>query len=136
MKFYRNFFFPSCGFLGGGGFLSRLPNRRQTCLLCCRQRLLTWGMNIFWAGDECFSAGDERIGNASSNFSHTHIHVASYQRLSNRNYFKMIATHRYSSPKTGGSYHALVFTSEYATPTSYTRNSILCWTKRPSSRLS
>ena len=28
----------------------------------------------------------------------------------------MIATHRYSLSKTGGSYHALVLTSEYATP--------------------
>ena len=29
----------------------------------------------------------------------------------------------------------LVLTCEYATPTSYMRNSVLCWTKRPSSRL-
>ena len=56
-----------------------------------------------------------------SNFSHTH--KASFQRLPNRTYVEMIATHRYSSPKTGGSYHALVLTSEYAitlqTSTSY-----------------
>ena len=37
---------------------------------------------------------------------------------------------------TGSSYHAFVLTSEYAIPTSYICNSVLCWTKRSSSRLS
>ena len=37
------------------------------------------------------------------------------------------ATHRHSPSKTGGS-HAPVLTCEYATPTSYIRNSVLCWT--------
>ena len=35
-------------------------------------------------GDEHFSAGDEHVKNARSNFSHTH--KASYQRLPNRTY--------------------------------------------------
>ena len=41
----------------------------------------------------------------------------------------MIAIHRYSPSKTGGSYHVLVLTSENTTCTSATRRSILCWAK-------
>ena len=44
------------------------------------------------ANDEQFSAGDEL-------------------------YLEMLATHGYSPTKTGGSYHSLILTSEYATPT-------------------
>ena len=67
-------------------------------------------------------------------------HTASYQRLSSRTYREIIATHtppvltfenglstlhRYSPLKTGKSYHALILTSHYATPTSYIHNSVL-----------
>ena len=45
-------------------------------------------------------------------------YTCSYQPLSNGTSLK-IATHRYSPSKTGGSYHALVLTREYAIPTSY-----------------
>ena len=38
-------------------------------------------------GDEHFSAGDEHVANAHSNFSHTH--TASYQRLPNRTYIEL-----------------------------------------------
>ena len=40
------------------------------------------------------------VENARSNFNHTH--TASYQRLPNRPQINMIATHKYSPPKTGG----------------------------------
>ena len=55
---------------------------------------------MFRAGDEHFGAGDERVENTRSNFSHTH--TASYQRLPNQPWVKVIATHKYSPPKTGG----------------------------------
>ena len=49
-------------------------------------------------------------------------HVLSeYQRHSNRTYLEMIATHRCSPSKMGGSYYAVVLTSEYAIPISYIR---------------
>ena len=70
---------------------------------------------MFCAGDECFSAGNECIENTLSSFRHTH--PASYQQLSNRTYLEIIVTHRHSPLKTGGSYHAFVLTSVYATPT-------------------
>ena len=92
-------------------------------------------------GDECvshwrqhFSGGDECVQNKRSNFSHTH--TASYQRLPRRPWFEIIATHKYSPPKTGG------IMLSYSPPSicyihklyMYTRNSVLCWTKRSSSR--
>ena len=65
----------------------------------------------------------------------THRYTCSYQRLSNKTSLE-IATHRCSPLKTGGSYHAVALTYEYATTTSYICNSVLCSTKQPSSRLS
>ena len=66
-------------------------------------------MNTFGAGekhvctgdDELFSAGDKHIKSTHSDFSH--IHTASYQWFPNRTYMyvKMIASHSYSSLKTG-----------------------------------
>ena len=44
----------------------------------------------------------------------THTHTVNYPRVSNITYFEMIATHRYSPLQTGGGYHVLVLTSEYA----------------------
>ena len=79
-------------------------------------------MNTFCASGEYFSAGDVRIENMRSNFSHTH--TTNYDRLSNRTNLEMIATHRYSPQKTDGSYHALILTSVYTIPTSYICNSI------------
>ena len=35
-------------------------------------------MNVVHAGDKYFSAGDERVENACSSFSHTHTHTHSY----------------------------------------------------------
>ena len=56
MKFYRNFLSLSfCSFLWG--FLNQLPKGRRT---------------RFCARDEHCSAGDERVVNARSKFSHTH----------------------------------------------------------------
>ena len=68
-------------------------------VLCWRQTLLALETNAFHAGDQHFSAGDEQVKNAGSNFSHTH--TASYQQLPNRTYVDMIASHSYSLPKTG-----------------------------------
>ena len=106
-----------------------------------RRTLLALGTNVFFTSDEhfdardkCFGAEDEQAEKVGLNFSHTH--AASYQRLPNRTFLEMIAPHWCSPPKTGGSYYALVLTSEYTTSTSYIHNSILCWTERPSSRLS
>ena len=50
-----------------------------------------------------FRNGDEHIDSAHSNFSHTHTHTASYQRLPNETYVEMITTHNYmySPPRTG-----------------------------------
>ena len=63
--------------------------------------------NTFCAGGEHFSAGDECVENAHSNFSHTQ--TASYQQLPNRPWVEMIATHKYSPPKTGGITHLRVY---------------------------
>ena len=60
-----------------------------------------------------------------------HSYTCNYQQFSHRASLG-IATHRRSPLKTGCS-HTLVLTYEHATPTSYIHNSILCWTKRPSS---
>ena len=68
-------------------------------------------MNTFCTGDKHLGTGDELVENVT--------HTASYQRLPNRTYLEMIATHQYSPPKTGGSYYALIVTSERAIPTSY-----------------
>ena len=51
-------------------------------------------------------AGDKRVENARSNLS------PPPPQLSNRTYLEMIATLGYSPSKTGGSYHALILTSE------------------------
>ena len=112
------------------------------------------GTNPFCASDEYFSAGGAHLWHGGqthfalvtnalvleTNALKTRIqtsatHTAGYQRLSNKTYLEMTATHRYSPMKTSGSYLALVLTFKHATPTSYIHNSILCWTKRPSSRL-
>ena len=61
-----------------------------------------------------------------------HSYTCSYHRFSSRASLE-IANQMHSPSKTGSS-HALVLAFEYATPTSYSvRNSILCWTKQPSS---
>ena len=93
-----------------------------------------WPPNLFFVS-KVLSAEDERVENAQSNVSHTH--TASYYRLSNEPYVDMIATHRYSPPKMGG------FTLSYSPPSTacyihklYIHNSVLCWTKLHSSRLS
>ena len=67
--------------------------------------------------DEHFSARDECINNMRVEISAGNIQLYNYQQLSNRTYLKMIATHRYSPPKTGGNYHALILTSVYTTYT-------------------
>ena len=59
-------------------------------------------MNVFCSGDEHFSTGEVGIENVCSNFIHTP--TAGYQQILNRTFVKMITTHRYSLPKTGG-YH-------------------------------
>ena len=131
MNFYMKLFSLSSVLIRG--FLNQHLNRIWTCLLCCRWTLLTWEMNTF-------GAGDKRVENSHSNFSPTPLptHTASYQQLSKATFIEMIATHRYSSSKTGSCYmyHTLVLAPKYATPTSYICNSILCWTKQHSSRIS
>ena len=64
----------------------------------------------------------------------SHSYTCSYQRFSSRHYLK-IATHRHSPSQTSNS-HTLILTCEYAPPTSYIHNSVLCWTKWLSSWLS
>ena len=54
--------------------------------------------DAFCAGDKHFSAGDERVENECSNFSHTH--TASYQRLPSKAYVEMIASHSCSRSNT------------------------------------
>ena len=124
MKFSSNFFPSFCSFLGVSKPPSKLKlnmfNAGDEHFCCWRLTLLVLGgeLVLHW---KCFSAGDEHIENPCSNFSHSH--TASYQQLSNRTYMylEMIATHnKYSPSVTGGSYHTLVLTSEYAPPTSYT----------------
>ena len=79
--------------------------------MCWRWTILAMEMDAFSAGGKHFSAGDERVESAHSNFSHTHTHTAIHQRLPNKPYVKMIATHRYSpSTKTGS------FTLSYSPP--------------------
>ena len=105
------------------GFSKPPSKQEMTSRLCWRRTLLAWGTNAFCASNQCFSTGDKRTENARSNFILTHT-----QRLSNKSTLEVIATDRYSPPKTSGSYHALVLNFEYAIPTSYICNSVLCWT--------
>ena len=116
MKFCRKLFPYILFFLGG--FLNQLQIEDKH-LLCWIWTLLEQEMNTFCASDERFSAGDKRVENARSN--QPHIHTASYQQLSSRIYLEMVATHGYSIPKTGSSYHTLILTPEYITPTSFIR---------------
>ena len=46
--------------------------------------------NAFRAGDEYFSAGDTRIENARSSFSHIHAASLVYERLPSRIYVEII----------------------------------------------
>ena len=71
------------------GVLNQLLDRRWTRLLCWRQTLSALETNVFWAGDEHFSAGDQRVENGIRT---SDTHTASYQRLPNRLYVEMIAT--------------------------------------------
>ena len=132
MTFYRNFFLSNCSFLEGE-VSKRSSKYKMNVFIVLETNIFAQGTNALSASDERFSAGDERVQNVHSNFTHTH--TASYQRLSNKTCLEMIATHRLSPPKMGGSYHALILTIEYGVPTSYISNSVLCWTKWPSSRL-
>ena len=75
------------------------------------------GTNKFCASDECFSTGDERIENVHSNLTPPPTHTATY-----------VATSDFQIE--------FVLRLLLSTPTSCIHNSILCWTKRPSSRLS
>ena len=140
-------------FLWGRGFLNQLPNRTQF-----KQVFATHLRTRYHTADELdYRCIARRL---LSNFSH--IYTASYQRLRNITYVEMIATHRYSSPKTGGiirshthlriyiriSYHScehhalhayfITLLTSTATSLIYAaiRNSALCWAKRWSSRLS
>ena len=79
-------------------FLSHLQNRIQVCILCWKWKYSMRGMNAFCTGDERFNAGNVCVEYVGSNLTYT----ASYQRLSNFIYLKIIATHRYSGWKTGG----------------------------------
>ena len=82
-----------------GGFLNQPPNWRQI-IIVLETNTFGDGDERVHPGDEHFIAGDERIENAYSNFSHTH--TANYQWLPNRPYVQIIATYGYSPPKTGG----------------------------------
>ena len=66
------------------------------CVLCWGRTLLALEMNVFHAGNEHFSTGDERVENVRLSFSHnththTHTHTHSYQWLPSRIYVEMIA---------------------------------------------
>ena len=64
--------------------------------------------NTFGVGTNAFSTSNEHVDNAHLNYDSC---TSDFQLT------EMIATHRCSHMKTGSSYHALVLTSEYATPT-------------------
>ena len=130
MKFYKHSFPSFCYFLRG--FVNQLPNRRWTHLLCWRQTLLAMETNALCTGDKHFSARDERVVNVHSNFSNTH--AAGYQWLPNRPYVQIIATHKYSPPKTNG---FMLSYSHLSTlhPQVIQTYGILCMTKRSSSSL-
>ena len=132
MKLQKNF---SQFFVLFQGF-SKPPSKQKTnTFIVLETNTFVAGMNVFCTSDERFSARYEDI--ALKTCIQTSVpHTAKYQRLSSKTYFEMIATHRYSLLKMGGSYHILILPSEYTTPTSYMHNRVLCWTKRPSSRLS
>ena len=66
---------------------------------CYWQTLLVLEMIIFHTGDQHFSAGDECIGTHIQTLA-TQAHTASNQRLSNRTYVEVIASHSYSPLKT------------------------------------
>ena len=130
MKLYGNFT-PSLHSFSG--FLNHLANRRQMCLLCWRRTFWSRGRKRFALVTNNLELETKCVENSRLNFSHTHraSYMYMYQRLSNITYLQMIATHRYSPLKTGGSYHTLILTSEYTIPTSYihVRNSICYWTR-------
>ena len=90
MKFYKSLFLI---FVLFGRFLNHLPNRRQTGLLCWRRTLLVLEMNMFCTGDKHTSVM-ERVRNSATL-------TDSYQRLPDRTYVEMTATHWYSPTKTG-----------------------------------
>ena len=83
----------------------------MVCLLCWRLTLLVRGTNTFCSSDECFSAGDKCFENTRSNISHAQTQLAT------------------------SDFQTELITPEYVTPINYIRNSVLCLSKRPSSRL-
>ena len=118
------------------GVSKHLPNKRQNALIMLQMNTSGTGPNAFCAGEEHLSAGDEMRWECAFKLqppADTQLATSEFQT-------KIYRGDCYSPSKTGGSYHVLVLTSEYATPTSYMymyiRNRALCWTKRPSSRLS
>ena len=72
-------------------------------------------MNAFCTGDNYFSAGDEYVEKLEFQLQpQTHTASYMYQKLPNRSYVKMIATHMYSPPKTVGI--TLILTSSHTSP--------------------
>ena len=121
-------------------FKSEIYSRKYSNnFLSWRWTLLARWMSAFCARHERFSPGDECVENARSNFSptlplpHSYLLVTFKQNLPWDDCYSHV--HVLTS-EMDGSYHALIVTSKYATPISYICNSILCWNKWPSSRLS
>ena len=94
MMFYKNLF-PQFPFFFGG-FLNHLPDRRRTRLLCWKWTPL-WGMSVFCASDEHFSAGYECVKNTRSNFIPTQLHITSdfQTELLSRMLLTCTCTHRW-----------------------------------------
>ena len=136
-EYSQKLFSCCCSF---GGFLNHLPNRSRTRLMC-------WRRSLFVLGQRCFALLTNALVlemnvlktgiQTSAPFTHSPLtHTATYVATNDfqtENFLK-IANCRYSPSKTGGSYHAQVPISEYATPIRYIHDSVLCWTKWPSSR--
>ena len=90
-----------------GGFLNLLPNRRPTLLLCSRWRLLALETNSFDAGSNTLVLETVTLKTRiRTSATHAQLHTCSYmyQRLPNRPYVEMIATHtcKYSPLKMSG----------------------------------
>ena len=114
MKLYKNF--PSLVlFLGGAP--NHLPNRRLCCVYCAGDKQFWHREWLHFALVTNVRAGDKHVENELSNFSwHTHswLRATFKQSLSRYDCYAQVLT-----SEMGGSFHALIHTFEYATPTSY-----------------
>ena len=78
------------------------PNHTaDKCIIASNERVSCWsGDKHFGAGEECVSHWRQIRWKRTFEFQ-PHTHTASYQRLPNRTYVKMITSHNYSPPRQG-----------------------------------